>query len=41
LCYSNEFSFVVGELHVGTQLAVGVEDEGTHYLLGLHLGIDF
>ena len=30
-----------GELHVGPQIDVGIEDEGIHYMFGVHLGIDF
>ena len=35
------YEIAVGEFHVGPQLDVGIEEEGVHYLLGLHLGIDF
>ena len=30
-----------GELHVGPQIDVGIEEEDIHYMFGVHLGIDF
>ena len=30
-----------GELHIGPQIDVGIEEEGIHYMFGVHLGIDF
>jgi len=30
-----------GELHIGPQIDIGIEQEGIHYMFGVHLGIDF
>ena len=30
-----------GELHIGPQIDIGIEEEGIHYMFGVHLGIDF
>ena len=30
-----------GELHIGPQIDIGIEQEGVHYMFGVHLGIDF
>ena len=43
--FAQHFEFAyeisVGEFHIGPQLDLGVEDEGVHYMLGIHFGIDF
>ena len=30
-----------GGLHIGPQIDIGIEQEGIHYMFGVHLGIDF
>ena len=35
------YEIPVGELHVGPQIDIGIEEEGIHYMFGVHLGIDF
>ena len=30
-----------GELHIGPQIDIGIEQEGIHYMFGIHMGIDF
>jgi len=30
-----------GELHIGPQIDVGIEEEGIHYMFGVYLGIGF
>ena len=38
-----EFAYEIpfGELHIGPQIDIGIEQEGIHYMFGVHLGIDF
>ena len=35
------YEIPIGELHIGPQIDVGIEEEGIHYMFGLHMGIDF
>ena len=37
-CY---YEFELGKFHIGPQLDIGFEELEVHYMLGLHLGIDF
>lgn len=37
-CY---YEFELDKFHIGPQIDVGFEDGETHYMLGLHFGIDF
>ena len=38
-----EFAYEIafGELHIGPIIEVGIEEEGIHYMFGVHLSIDF
>ena len=38
-----EFAYEIplGELHVGPQIDIGLEEEGIHYMFGFHMGINF
>ena len=35
------YEFELEHFHVGPQIDIGFEDNETHYMLGLHFGIDF
>ena len=35
------YEITFGELHIGPQIDLGIEEEGIHYMFGVHLGIDF
>ena len=35
------YEIPIGEFHIGPQVDLGIEDEGIHYMLGVHFGIDF
>ena len=35
------YEIPIGELHIGPQIDIGLEEEGTHYMFGIHMGIDF
>jgi len=35
------YEIPLGELHIGPQIDIGIEDEGIHYMIGIHFGIDF
>ena len=35
------YEFELEHFHVGPQIDIGFEDGDTHYMLGLHFGIDF
>ena len=35
------YEFELDHFHVGPQIDIGFEDGDTHYMLGLHFGIDF
>ena len=34
------YEFEFEHFHIGPQIDIGFEDGGTHYMIGLHLGID-
>ena len=35
------YEFELDKFHIGPQIDIGFEEEGIHYMLGIHLGIDF
>lgn len=35
------YEFEMGQFHIGPVLEVGLEKNNTHYMLGVHFGIDF
>jgi len=35
------YEFELDKFHIGPQIDIGFEDGDTHYMLGLHFGIDF
>ena len=35
------YEIPIGELHIGPQIDIGIEQEGIHCMLGIHMGIDF
>ena len=35
------YEFELGQFHIGPMLEVGVEQQGVHYMLGIHFGYDF
>ena len=35
------YEIPIGELHIGPQIDIGLEEEGVHYMFGIHMGIDF
>ena len=35
------YEFELDNFHIGPQIDIGFEDSKTHYMLGLHFGIDF
>ena len=35
------YEFELDKFHIGPEIDIGFEEEGIHYMLGVHLGIDF
>ena len=35
------YEFELEKFHIGPQFDIGLEDDEIHYMLGLHLGVDF
>lgn len=39
--FETAYEWEIGKFHIGPMAEIGVEPHGTHYMIGVHFGIDF